>query len=253
LTETDWRKCDDLEAMLSFLQHQASDRRLRLFACACCRALWPVLADERARRAVDVLERYADGRASEADLQAARVDAEAARAHARAVISSQEAVDVFGTMPTAERWVRSRLAQLEMEAANVVLLAAWPAQQRPPWWQAAEVATTAEWVFEAGIANARDLKGDPAAPAPLADLLRDVFNPFRSVLDVDPACLAWQGGTVRRLARTIYEERAFDRLPILADALEEAGCEAADLLAHCRSGGEHVRGCWAIDLLLGQP
>jgi len=50
--------------------------------------------------------------------------------------------------------------------------------------------------------------------------------------------------------KAIYDDRAFDRLPILADALEEAGCEDQDILGHCRSGGEHVRGCWVVDGLL---
>jgi hypothetical protein len=68
-----------------------------------------------------------------------------------------------------------------------------------------------------------------------------------------PEWLAWNGGTVPALARAIYAERAFDRLPILADALEEAGCTDAALLAHCRGPGPHVRGCWAIDLILGRP
>ena len=59
----------------------------------------------------------------------------------------------------------------------------------------------------------------------------------------------WNGRTVPRLARALYEERAFDRLPILADALEDAGCHHADLLAHCRGPGPHVRGCWVLDLV----
>jgi hypothetical protein len=54
------------------------------------------------------------------------------------------------------------------------------------------------------------------------------------------------------LAKSIYEDRAFDRLPILADALEESGCHDPDILAHCRQPGEHVRGCWVVDLLLGR-
>jgi hypothetical protein len=83
-------------------------------------------------------------------------------------------------------------------------------------------------------------------------LLREVFgNPFRPVA-VDPYWLAWNDGTVVRLAQVVYEERAFDRLPILADALEEAGCDNTDILSHCRQPGEHVRGCWALDLLLGK-
>jgi hypothetical protein len=83
-------------------------------------------------------------------------------------------------------------------------------------------------------------------------ILHDIFgNPFRPVA-LDPAWLQWDGGTVRKIAQAIYDDRAFDRLPVLADALEEAGCADRDLLDHCRSGGEHVRGCWAVDLLLGK-
>ena len=63
---------------------------------------------------------------------------------------------------------------------------------------------------------------------------------------------AWRTATVTSLALAIYEERAFDRLPILADALEDAGCTNADILGHCRGGGEHVRGCWVVDLVLGK-
>ncbi|HVK07600.1 MAG TPA: hypothetical protein VM597_02370 [Gemmataceae bacterium] len=80
-------------------------------------------------------------------------------------------------------------------------------------------------------------------------LLRDIFgNPFRPVA-ADPA---WLTSTAVSLARIIYEDRAFDRLPILADALEDAGCDNTDLLAHCRGDGPHVRGCWAVDLVLGK-
>jgi hypothetical protein len=67
---------------------------------------------------------------------------------------------------------------------------------------------------------------------------------------VQPAWLAWNGGTVVNLAQAIYEECAFDHLPILADALEEAGCADSSVLDHCRLPGLHVRGCWVVDLLL---
>jgi hypothetical protein len=50
----------------------------------------------------------------------------------------------------------------------------------------------------------------------------------------------------------MYEERDFAGMPILADALEEAGCNNADILAHCREPGVHVRGCWVVDLLLAK-
>jgi hypothetical protein len=84
-------------------------------------------------------------------------------------------------------------------------------------------------------------------------LLRDIFgNPFRPLPAIDPAWLTWSGGTVRKLAEAIYDERAFDRLPVLADALEDAGCSDAGLLGHLRGPGPHARGCWALDLLLGK-
>jgi len=83
-------------------------------------------------------------------------------------------------------------------------------------------------------------------------LLRDVFgNPFGPAT-VNACWIAWHDGTIVRLAQSIYEERAFDRLPVLADALEDAGCDNADILNHCRSDGIHVRGCWVLDILLNK-
>jgi hypothetical protein len=80
-------------------------------------------------------------------------------------------------------------------------------------------------------------------------LLRDIFgNPFRPVA-VDPA---WLTSDVLALAKGIYEDRAFDRMPILADALQEAGCDSDDILNHCRGPGPHARGCWVVDLILGK-
>ncbi len=76
-------------------------------------------------------------------------------------------------------------------------------------------------------------------------------NPFRERPAVAPAWLAWEGGTVPRLARAVYDERAFERLPVLADALEEAGCTNEDVLIHLRAPRAHARGCWALDRLLG--
>jgi hypothetical protein len=83
----------------------------------------------------------------------------------------------------------------------------------------------------------------------IADILRDIFgNPFRP-RTLEPA---WLTSTVRALAEGIYTARAFDRMPILADALEDAGCDSEDILNHCRGDGPHVRGCWVIDLVLNK-
>jgi hypothetical protein len=84
-------------------------------------------------------------------------------------------------------------------------------------------------------------------------ILPDLFGPlpFRPVT-MPPAILAWNDETVKRLAESVYSDRAFDRLPILADALEEAGCTDAGMLGHLRGPGPHVRGCWVVDLILGK-
>lgn len=95
-------------------------------------------------------------------------------------------------------------------------------------------------VIEAGLASDGDVQY----------ILHDLIGPllFRSVT-VSPS---WQTATVVGLATAIYEERAFDRMPVLGDALEDAGCDNADILKHCRQPGEHVRGCWCVDLVLGK-
>jgi hypothetical protein len=90
-------------------------------------------------------------------------------------------------------------------------------------------------------------------------LLRDILGNAFHAVTADPALLAWNNGTVRRLAEAAYNERQLPggtldvaRLAVLADALEEAGCCDAGLLGHLRSAGRHWRGCWALDALLGK-
>ena len=90
---------------------------------------------------------------------------------------------------------------------------------------------------------------DSIRPQTQVQILHDLFgNPFRPVA-IDPS---WRMPAVVNLAETIYEHRAFDCLPLLAGALEEVGCRNAELLAHCRGPGPHVRGCWVVDLILGK-
>jgi hypothetical protein len=101
---------------------------------------------------------------------------------------------------------------------------------------------------EVGLFCLRELQRAPA-PAGASELVREVFgNPFRPVI-VAPA---WRTTTVLTLAVIIDRERAFDRLPILADALQDAGCDNEDILNHCRAPGVHVRGCWVVDVVLGK-
>jgi hypothetical protein len=91
-----------------------------------------------------------------------------------------------------------------------------------------------------------------AAERAFADFLREIFpNPFRPV-HIDRAWLRWSDGTVRRIAETINDEGDFERMGVLAHALEEAGCTDENILGHLRGPGPHVRGCWVVDLIMGR-
>jgi hypothetical protein len=201
--------------MLAHLYRNAivSDRKLRLFACACCRRLWPVL-EERARRVVVGVEQYADGRLNELDLVNLSGAAQDIALPARPEHSAAEAVVQAA----------SRIATAHLTAAQ----------------NSAALTATAAAAVRRGEKKAQ------------RDLLRDLFgNPFRPT-KVQPAWGEWNGGTLVQMAQVIYDEHRFGDLPILADALEEAGCADRAILAHCRSGGEHARGCWVVDQLLGK-
>jgi hypothetical protein len=235
VTEADWLACTDPQKMLDFLRGRASERKLRLFAVACVRRQWHLLG-RAGRRVVGQAEANVDGSAPRPD------------------------VAVCGTGPdprqTAEK--HARYTAVEDPAA-----AAWGA--------AGEAAdAVAEGIIQASGAGRQGVVPDAVLVAANAagvteegrqsDLLRDLFRllPFRPAT-LDPAVLSWHDATVVRLAQSVYEERDMPsghldngRLAVLADALEEAGCQDPDILGHCRSGGEHVRGCWVVDLLLGK-
>jgi hypothetical protein len=230
MTEAEWLAAEDPDPMLAYLRAErgrAGERKLRLLACACCRRVWDLLSDPRSREAVETGERYVDGRAGERDMAAARAEAMTALKET----ASQAAWAAY--------WAVNRRASESVwhacaAAAGAVLTAAGRAAE------AGGTDQAAAW-HAARSAVARDQAG----------LVREVFgNPFRPPA-VDPAWLKWAGGTVASLARAAYQERSFDRMPVLADALEEAGCADEVILSHCRQPGEHVRGCWVVDRLLG--
>jgi hypothetical protein len=220
-------------------------RKVRLFAVACCRRIAHLLPDDqRCRRGIEVAERYADRLATREELFRGHADAEAAcpgrpgayRTCGRAAAGEAARAVSTATHPTS----RTYAAGVVGCAAGAARYASFPrkapasAAYRPP---------TREPGFVAGRAE----------HAAQCHLLRDIYgNPFRPPPAIARALLAWNGGTIPKLARGIYEERAFERLPVLADALEEAGCTSEDILAHCRGPGTHARGCWALDLLRGR-
>jgi hypothetical protein len=229
MTETEWLSCNDPTPMLRFLQGKASDRKLRLFAVACCRRL-PFLLTGPARPLLDTLDRGAEGQLSLQEIDDASDQIEELGEQFDESVGGHDAgLTALWHSFTACKNIAGASWEKGRAAASVATSAAawtWSNSTDPAW------------------ATAR-----VAEEAAQGSILLDLFgNPFRPVaLDA-----AWLTTTAVGLAQSIYDERAFDRLPILADALEDAGCTNADILDHCRQPGEHVRGCWVVDLLLGK-
>jgi hypothetical protein len=260
MTEADWLACKRPKAMLryllgtddyrvegieSFPACKGSDRKLRLFACACYHRIHHLLANGTAQAAVQVAERFADGMATAEELQ-----------HTQAHILAH------GWGPSEALEGQWRASQDEEHGDMLVLhgplalgfqvvLASAP--------KAAYYASSNAYLTYAAVTNPDPASWDSAflvsrvaEEKVQADILRCLFgNPFRRVA-IDPGWLRWNDATVPKVAQAIYDDRAFDRLPILADALEEAGCANAEMLRHCRGPGPHARGCWVVDLVLGK-
>jgi hypothetical protein len=223
MTKQEWSESVDPALMLSFLGDQLTDRRYRHFLAACCGRIWHLLADEKFKRAVDLCERRADGLATDEELHA-----------------------------TSEVFFRQQMTHAQLAVAyalhgtteSYTLIAC----------SAAHNAAVAAAQYTGPVAQ--------PSPAHLAEaaeqcrLLRELFNPFLQLV-VEPAWLSWNGDVVANMIRKIDVDRIMSRvaypfstLPILADALEEAGCGNAELLAHLRQPEEHLLGCWAMELLL---
>lgn len=200
---------------------------------ACCRHVWDLLLDERSQKAVAAAELYADGLLSLENLSSIRTAARAARKAVKGAAPLAGFSPVFNAAHAAD-------AVVEDSGDNAVAALSWVSSSIGN--QA--VPDPADGDFDDAYEAVAYFNTYNACP-----LLRDIFgNPFR----LARTNAAWLTPTVVRLSQSIYDDRAFDRMPKLADALEEAGCTDADILAHCRQAGPHVRGCWVIDLLLGK-
>jgi hypothetical protein len=211
MTEQEWLECTDPKPMLEFLRGKTTDRKLRLFAVACCRRVWHLL-HKRGRRAITITEHFVDGMAT----------------------------------PSALEQARARLSHNTYWDDGVRHAAAANSVDANLCWG---------WVVEARLTE--DEEQDPlTVQIDLARLLFDVVgNPFRPV-SILPT---WLTPTVLKLAQAAYDNRLLPSglldnagLAVLADALEEAGCADADNLSHLREPKDHVRGCWAVDLVLGK-
>jgi hypothetical protein len=210
VTETEWLESTDPAPMLEFLRGKVSDRKLRLFACACCRYFFfdPHGGDIQAEDFIlEPTGWFVDGVFGEREREIAETEA--------------QNLDDYGFYAVHKREALTAVAAHAFSVLRV--------------WSALEEFSNSQGCY----GNELHEKG--------REFINCIFdNPFHPVT-ADPA---WLTSDVLSLAPGIYEERAFDRMPILADALMDAGCDNDDILDHCRGSGPHVRGCWVVDLLL---
>ena len=227
MTEAEWLAGHDPGQMFQFVVATASQRRARLLGVGRCRRLWELFEAPRSRLAIDVAEQLADGAVSEAECRQAQAGAEAA-------LDDRREQD---TISTSKEFILLSAP----ENAAIAILDSDP--------------KTAAGCGR-GVAYCLDFFVNPLASKLLSThdsdevcLLHCIFgNPFRPVTLGPP----WRTSTTVALAQQMYESRDFSAMPILADALQDAGCEHLDILGHCRGAGVHVRGCWVVDLVLAK-
>ncbi len=238
LKPAEWQTCTSPQRMIEHLRaanrvhlSKPGRRKLLLFAIACCRRGWAKLKHDPTRPALEAAERFADGEIAKSTFE------RTARLAFRAVQPQLEWLAITGEAMVL--WeVQQGWGPTDPVASLRTAVLVLPGCRPSDVW---EMHATAAH----GVAGKR-VAGELVAQC---ELIRDIFgDPFRkSAFD-----RRWRTSTARGLAEAIYAERAFDRMPILADALEDAGCDDPQVLAHCRGEGPHVRGCWMVDLVRGK-
>lgn len=226
MPESEWRKAIDPRPMLEFLcsENLISDRKQRLFDCACARRAQQYMENSAAIALFDLAERYADSHVALEELLAARA----------AVLTASDGMEEL----------RPRLTQSAC-AVKAAVSSAWEFRSGvdPP-----RYAAFAVGLAGLNIANREDrriLKQRLAAERKeQALLLRDIVNPFKPRIDCD-------GPEPYRVAAAIYQAGDFTKLPALGEALQRSKVDDPKMLAHCWLPGPHVRGCWVVDLVLG--
>ena len=216
MTEDEWAACTDPTPMLKFLRGRASERRLRMFACACGRRAWDRL-DAAGRWAVEAAERAADGAAADGELGAA---------YATAHEAARDAVTGWGA--------NRRHDHAKFAAASAALPNA-----------GAAAVTASRDLFRRANEEFRQAEEEAAQVVTIRCIFGGLFRPVAVEA-------GWLTETVVALARRVDEAGEFDVLPILADALQDAGCDDPDILNHCQGGRVHARGCWVVDRVLGK-
>ena len=232
MTEAEWLACEDRHKQFTSLARKVSERQMWLLACAGVRTLWHLLRDGDSRRTVELAERYADGLADARELARGWDNAADAAAQAGRRAVPLDAIEEASVQPRCD-------AGFLYDTDDIIAAAHYLA-----------ACTAAKSGLDAAYSMALHWPG-PSERTGWVDLLLCVVGPapFRRV----SLKSKWLTSTVVTLASQMYESRDFGAMPILADALQDAGCANDDILDHCRDPKQvHVRGCWVVDLVLGK-
>ncbi len=223
MTEAEWERCRDLTKMMRVVDPRQFDRKLRLFAIACCRRVAGLVRDADAQSLLELTEKLAEGVADLETLRPVWLEVPF-YPHAEGAIKQAAALDCASWQASVDCY---RRAAQDAEAATADAIAG-------------EGRTVAQEKFER---RGRERSTQFA-------ILRDIVgNPFRHVA----FNREWHTSTAVAIAQGMYESREFSAMPILADALQDAGCDNDDILNHCRDEKlVHVRGCWVVDMILGK-
>jgi hypothetical protein len=221
MTEVEWMACEDPDFMICACRKRLSNRKLRLFAVGCCRRVWSRLATNRQKKAVELAEKFADRLITREQFRRSRRAALVSESGGLAAEVVNYAL--HNDAVNAARYTAGNASALSIQVERglnaVELFLRYP-----------------------GISEHNERRAQ-------ASLLRCIASPRYQLPPIKPA---WRTSDVLAVAGGIYEDRAFERMPILADALQDAGCDNEEVLAHCREPNPHARGCWVVDLLLGK-
>jgi hypothetical protein len=239
MTETDWLSSESPAKLFQFVRTKLSARKLQLLSCGCARLVWDVLTLHQ-REVVATVERYADGM-----IPATEYDpiVEQATRTLTTTYHTEQGPDLPHDQALS-RVIHALVCTPVDEGAYAAM----------------------DWVvtsFTRRPATTERMATAQQARRGVCEVIREVVgNPFLERIIPGPewvqsggAVTPWMlrvGETARALAQSIQAHQAFDRMPILADAMEDDGCTDYDLLAHLRENRTHVRGCWALDLVLGK-
>ncbi len=235
MTEEEWLTASRTTELLKFIKSQASSRKLRYFVVSCARNVLPPLPDLDMINALKLAEAFADGTGTKYKL-----------AQGRKALRARHAERFKQWIPLYTDNVRSvpawygLIESIEKVFESAAFSCVWSVTRYM------SIEKIVQQGFHSGLKHQSDIIQHEMKHQ--INFIRDIFgNPFRTV-DFDPE---WQTDTAVALAQTMYDARNFHAMPILADALQDAGCEDAAILDHCRDeNGLHVRGCWVVDLIL---